>query len=125
MNKALLAFVPLLGLLTGCATDSSSSASESWHVDLRYQFVHERVVVSANGTQVFSGRITTNDSTGFAKDVTIRNQWELLHLRVEVPATGAVLERTLDARQGRFVGVTKQFDGELFLDQQTASFSHD
>jgi hypothetical protein len=123
MTKALLVFVALLCLLAGCATDLSSSTSDAWHVDLRYQFDHERVVVSANGTQVFSGRVTTNDNTGFAKDITLRNQWDLLHLRVEVPAIGTVLERTLDARQGRFVGVTKQFDGELSLDQQTTNFS--
>ena len=125
MHKAFLPLIVLLGCLAGCATDSSSSASDAWHVDLRYAFDHERVVVSANGRQVFSGNVTTNDGTGLAKDITLRNQWDLLHLRVEVPATGIVIERTLDARQGRFVGVTKQLDGELSLDQQTTGFSHD
>jgi len=125
MQKAFLPLIVLLGCLAGCATDSSSSAIEAWHVDFRYQFDHERVVVSVNGARVFSGHVTTNDSTGLARDVAIRNQWDLLHLRIELPSTGDVLERTLDARQGRFVGITKQLNGELSLDQQTTDFSHD
>jgi len=125
MQKAFLPLIVVLGCLTGCSTDSSSSATDAWHVDFRYQFDHERVVVSANGARVFSGHVTTNDSTGLARDVAIRNQWDLLHLRIELPATGDVLERTLDARQGRFVGITKQLNGELSLDQQTTDFSHD
>lgn len=123
MNKALLPLIALLSLLAGCATPSGSSATDVWRVDFLYTFAHEPVVVSANGKQVFSGRITTSDSTGFAKEITLRNGFDLLHLRVEVPATGYVLERTLDARQGRFVGVTKKFDGELALEQQTTEFS--
>ncbi|EDY20676.1 hypothetical protein CfE428DRAFT_1873 [Chthoniobacter flavus Ellin428] len=123
MHKAILPLIALLCCLAGCVTESSSSAPEAWHVDLRYAFDHERVVVSANGRQVFSGSVTTNDGTGLAKGISIRNQWDLLHLRIEVPSTGIVLERTLDARQGRFVGVTKQFDGELSMDQQTTDFS--
>ena len=122
MNKAALPLFALLGFLAGCASQPGTSAQEVWHVDLRYTFAHERVIVSANGNPIFSGKVTTDDNTGLAKALTIPDQWDMLHLRVEVPATGFVLEKTLDARQGRYLGITKQFNGDLSLDQQAISF---
>ena len=125
MNKALLAFIALFGLLAGCATQPRPSAPDAWRVDFRTTFAHERVVVFVNTTQVFSGRITTNDVTGLAKWIAIPGQQDLLHLRIEVPATGVVLEKTLDAKQGRYVGISKQFDGELSLEQQLTPYAYD
>lgn len=125
MNKALLAFVALFWLLAGCATQPPPSAPDAWRVDFQTNFDHEQVVVLVNTTKVFSGRITTNDVTGLAKWIALPNQQDLLHLRIEVPATGYVLEKTLDARQGRYVGIAKKFDGELSLEQQATPFSYD
>ncbi len=125
MNKAFLVFIALLGFLTGCATQPRSLGTDAWRVDFQANFDHERVVVFVNTTQVFSGRITTNDVIGLAKVIAVPGQQDLLHLRIEVPATGFVLEKTLDAKQGRYVGITKKFDGELVLEQQATPYVYD
>jgi len=124
MKKWVLPLVASLGFISGCASQPNRSGPDVWHVDFQYAFDHERVIVSSDGVQAFAGSVTTNDSTGLAKSIAIRNRGDFLHLRIEVPATGVTLEKTLDPQQGLFLAIKKQFDGELSLEQQAAHFSY-
>lgn len=123
----------LLALLLAVLWSSSAFADvrsiphasgQTWALQFQTGFEKAKVIVFANNERVFSGRITTEADIGLAKSISVPVRGRLLHLYISIPASRKVLEKTVDIRNGRHLGVELN-GGRLELNQRVMPFLYD
>jgi hypothetical protein len=115
-------------VLSGCGTHPRTppTTRAECSLYLASYFRDEPVTVFADRIRVFSGRITTEASSGVAKYLSIPTQGSRLEFRIETPANGLVLAETVDLRRGRYISVSRDFrTRQLRLTQQATAFLYD
>jgi hypothetical protein len=130
-----LGMTKLLALLLAFLWSSSAFAAarsvaqetgQSWSLQFQSGFENAKIIVFADNERVFSGPITTEPTTGLAKVVLIPVRGPLLHLYISISSSRKVLERTVDIRKGRNLGVQFNFHvGYLELNQRALPFLYD
>ena len=112
----------LLFLFTACARPQSKGPA--YIVDLQHNFDSTRVIIEADGRQMFNEFITSKAELGYAKSVHIP---ECRKLSIRVLTHGKSFGKTvsLTHKKGAYVGVGLAFGKQLIVVQRKRQFSYD